>query len=249
MYYVYELIDPRNNKPFYVGKGKKRRMYVHESMVRRNKKFSNMHLFNKINQILNHDKKIRYNIIKNDLSENEAYILEKRVIKNYGLKNLCNIKPGGSTGVKFTSEIKQKMSENHYNCNGENNPFFGKNHTNETLDLLRKPKSKEHKENIKQSLKINYCNLNKNDRKNRFGHNKGKRAWNSGIVGYTLKSKSDRINEKYSNDIIKMKKQNISISKITRTINEYSEEKFSEIVTRTILQMHGLYSGKLPKRI
>lgn len=29
MYYVYILVDPRNNKPFYVGKGKDDRVYTH----------------------------------------------------------------------------------------------------------------------------------------------------------------------------------------------------------------------------
>jgi hypothetical protein len=29
MYYVYELIDPRNNMPFYIGKGKGRRAKTH----------------------------------------------------------------------------------------------------------------------------------------------------------------------------------------------------------------------------
>jgi len=28
-YYVYALIDPRNNKPFYIGKGKDNRIYNH----------------------------------------------------------------------------------------------------------------------------------------------------------------------------------------------------------------------------
>jgi uncharacterized protein len=31
MYYVYELIDPRVNLPFYVGKGKDKRVYFHLS--------------------------------------------------------------------------------------------------------------------------------------------------------------------------------------------------------------------------
>ena len=34
-YYTYTLIDPRNEKIFYVGKGQKTRMYDHENAVQR----------------------------------------------------------------------------------------------------------------------------------------------------------------------------------------------------------------------
>jgi hypothetical protein len=36
IYYVYELIDPRNNLPFYTGKGKEERMYLHVKKVKNN---------------------------------------------------------------------------------------------------------------------------------------------------------------------------------------------------------------------
>lgn len=31
IYYVYQLIDPRNNKPFYIGEGKGERAWSHQS--------------------------------------------------------------------------------------------------------------------------------------------------------------------------------------------------------------------------
>ena len=37
MFYVYNLIDPRNNSIFYVGKGKGNRMYKHEQYTINNK--------------------------------------------------------------------------------------------------------------------------------------------------------------------------------------------------------------------
>ena len=37
MYYVYKLIDPRNQKTFYVGKGINNRMYKHEQYTLRGK--------------------------------------------------------------------------------------------------------------------------------------------------------------------------------------------------------------------
>lgn len=48
MYYVYELIDSKTNKVFYVGKGQKNRMYDHVRKAKSNQRFSNMHLFYKI---------------------------------------------------------------------------------------------------------------------------------------------------------------------------------------------------------
>ncbi len=48
-YYVYELIDPRNSKIFYVGKGKEKRMYSHISRVKNGKiPNKNKHLFHKM---------------------------------------------------------------------------------------------------------------------------------------------------------------------------------------------------------
>ena len=38
MYYVYALIDPRNNKIFYIGKGLNNRMYVHLQLAKRKKR-------------------------------------------------------------------------------------------------------------------------------------------------------------------------------------------------------------------
>jgi hypothetical protein len=50
MYYVYELIDPRVNLPFYVGKGKNDRVYFHLSEQSRVKS-DNARKFNKIQKI------------------------------------------------------------------------------------------------------------------------------------------------------------------------------------------------------
>lgn len=52
MFYVYNLIDPRDNSIFYVGKGKGNRMYKHEQYVLNNKlPNGNKVLFDKIMEI------------------------------------------------------------------------------------------------------------------------------------------------------------------------------------------------------
>jgi len=99
MYYVYELIDPRNSKVFYVGKGKNKRMYWHINSVKRNSNESkkiNLSKFNIINNILLEGyKDVNYKIIFK--SENEELCFKKEMdqIKFYGLSNLTNITPGG----------------------------------------------------------------------------------------------------------------------------------------------------------
>jgi len=61
-FYVYYLIDPVNEKPFYVGKGRLGRMYQHEKDVKSGKiaNLTNQGLTDKIASIINENKKIIY---------------------------------------------------------------------------------------------------------------------------------------------------------------------------------------------
>lgn len=43
-YYVYALINPINNKPFYIGKGKENRVFAHKEEVLKNKDLSSISL-------------------------------------------------------------------------------------------------------------------------------------------------------------------------------------------------------------
>ena len=83
-YYVYILIDPRTNKPFYVGKGKGNRAKFHlketiETTI-------NIRKYNKIQSILKNglEPKIVYHAI--ELTEVDAYNAEANLIKQYGRK-------------------------------------------------------------------------------------------------------------------------------------------------------------------
>jgi hypothetical protein len=116
-YYVYHLIDPRTNIPFYVGKGRYNRMYRHEKNVLNNRiPNKNNHLFHKIKKILTECGYIKYSKILENADEKIAYLKEAEEIKRIGRTNLktgplCNLTEGGD-GSKFISEeLERKRRE------------------------------------------------------------------------------------------------------------------------------------------
>ena len=97
MYYVYELIDPRVNLPFYVGKGKDNRVYFHLSEKSRAKS-DNQRKFNKIQKIRKEGYEPEVKIVEYFENENDAYFYEESLIQKYGrirydeggiLTNIC----------------------------------------------------------------------------------------------------------------------------------------------------------------
>ena len=73
--------------------------------------------------------------VDNQILANE---LEQLFIEKYdSIDNGFNLRTGGSTGFKHNVQSKKKMSENHYDCTKEKNPFFNKTHTSETIALLK----------------------------------------------------------------------------------------------------------------
>jgi hypothetical protein len=93
-YYVYQLIDPRNSKPFYVGKGKGERMYAHEREAEGKSHHPKCKVIREIKSL---GYVIEYKIIKRFEDEEEAYLYEAQVILNIGLENLTNLMHGGNT--------------------------------------------------------------------------------------------------------------------------------------------------------
>ena len=98
-FYVYALIDPRNNQIFYIGKGKGLR---HESHLKETHSSSkNSAKFLKIRNILDLDLEIKIEKIFENLEESQAFLLEKILIEKLGrlvLKTgyLTNLVPGGN---------------------------------------------------------------------------------------------------------------------------------------------------------
>ena len=77
-YYVYVLIDPRNNKIFYVGKGYENRVFSHINEAVENPKATEK--LDTIRAIKNSNYQVKHFIIRHGLEENEAYLLESVLI-------------------------------------------------------------------------------------------------------------------------------------------------------------------------
>lgn len=94
MWYVYELIDPRTEAVFYVGKGSGRRMYAHVADARAGIQSSKCDLIRDIEAC---GLEVRHSVAKEFAVEAHAYAFEKKRIAKIGLHNLTNIAAGGGT--------------------------------------------------------------------------------------------------------------------------------------------------------
>lgn len=86
-YFVYILKDPKDNTPFYIGKGSGDRPVFHFRAAKNNWKDSNRLKINKIRQIMKLGSLPDVEIIKCD-SEQKAFELEVSLIKQLGRRNL-----------------------------------------------------------------------------------------------------------------------------------------------------------------
>ena len=113
IYYVYALIDPTTNLPFYIGKGKHNRMNDHftdYNALENNKKH------NKINNIRSTGKEPFAIKLFENLNENDAYDIETSIIIEYGRED---IDPGGILTNNrleafppiMTTEVREKISD------------------------------------------------------------------------------------------------------------------------------------------
>lgn len=116
IYYVYKLIDGRNNLPFYIGKGKNNRAISHISRAKkwREKNYIwstnvNCKLYNKILSILDDGFDIKVLYFEKNLQETLALEIEKKLISEIGINNLCNLTEGGE-GESKSKEVLERMS-------------------------------------------------------------------------------------------------------------------------------------------
>ena len=93
-YYVYELVDPRDGRVFYVGKGKKARIDAHEAEARKGVVSFKC---DRIRDIWAAGQSLIKRRVASFGDEQEAFDFEADLICEYGLDNLDNIIPGGGT--------------------------------------------------------------------------------------------------------------------------------------------------------
>lgn len=117
-YYVYALIDPRNNQPFYIGKGKDDRVvrhYYNWSSIDK----SNPYKARKIKKLKELGYTPTYKIIFESSEEQLAFEKEKQLIAKWGRFGyeqngiLTNVNPGGEGNTGGQRPVKQ------YNLFGE----------------------------------------------------------------------------------------------------------------------------------
>ena len=109
-YYVYMLIDPRDNEAFYIGKGKENRVFEHLKCALDAKDEINAK-YNKILDIQKHGLEVKHVIIRHGIKDEfEAYHIEASLIDTliYCGINLSNIVGGHNSlqkGLMTTDEI------------------------------------------------------------------------------------------------------------------------------------------------
>lgn len=111
-YYVYVLVDPRDNKIFYIGKGKGNRLFQHADAAIVDKSH-NLKL-DTIRSIKSEGKEVVYYIIRHNLEESEAFLVESALIDiltypkinhNNQLTNLIAGHHQWDEGIKSIDEI------------------------------------------------------------------------------------------------------------------------------------------------
>jgi hypothetical protein len=164
-YYVYALIDPRNNLPFYIGKGKNNRCYDHLKETKETTK--NIRKYYKIQYLKENCYDIPVIKLYKNLDEETAYYMEEVLIWKYGRKdydengiltNICEtnrppVKRGEEHpwwGRKHTEDAKEKNRIAHTGLKYIRNEDYRKNISKA---LKNKPKSEEHKRKLSDTRK------------------------------------------------------------------------------------------------
>ena len=140
IYYVYQLVDPRTNKPFYIGEGKDKRAQSHLTFT---SGCNNPHKDRIIRKIQELGLQVRIDILHEGLTKDQSELFEEQIIQLIGLDNLSNITPNAHPPV----------------LRGKDNGFYSKTHTDENKKKMgdsnrgKDTKSNTGRQNIADSLR------------------------------------------------------------------------------------------------
>jgi hypothetical protein len=156
-YYVYHIINPITYRLFYVGKGEGSRCKQH--LTDKAEYAHNKRLNGYIRNLIANGTPPIITKIKENMAEECAYELEESEIKKYGRVGfdengiLLNILESGRPpclrgedhpfyGKNHTEETKRKISETKKKqyLDGMIHPLLGKNHSKETIERIKKSK-------------------------------------------------------------------------------------------------------------
>jgi len=106
-YYVYLLINPFTKKIIYIGKGKGRRLLKHRAEVNRGV-VNNLNKFSEIYEIEQLGNKVIEKVLVDELSESDAFALEKYLINSFkqtGITNIANGIEQTADKIKFKARL------------------------------------------------------------------------------------------------------------------------------------------------
>ena len=108
-FYVYALIDSRNDEIFYIGKGTGKRMYHHVRNWKSLSIPSNHKKYDRLCEIFDNQGEVKYKVLHRTDDEDEVYETEKKTIKSIGKKNLTNIHHGGR--IKYIPQDEKNRTK------------------------------------------------------------------------------------------------------------------------------------------
>lgn len=111
-YYVYMLVDPENNKPFYIGKGHGNRVFNHVSMCLKDEDYTSLK-YDKIKEIGSNN--VIHIIIRHGLKEDQALVVESTCIDllqflQYPLTNIQSGNKSMYKGLMSVNEVRALYS-------------------------------------------------------------------------------------------------------------------------------------------